>query len=529
MEEKESGKQVSIITLGNRGNVQPYIAIALALQSKKYTVRILSSEEHSDFVKSFSIHFTSIWKRALCNQLQTGRDYLNHLKSSMTYNANKFVNSVLNDLQTHPPNIIIAGPFSEYFEYYARYFLRIPTLPIHLSVFYWGIDHRYYYDVRNFIYDCFEIYDSKINMIGHPRLCKKLSRDDFIYKFEQGRHKVVSVCQPASYYNLNNFVRNFERVNLIGPCVINAQQEQCYDKYFGGPETRAKIDSFLAKEKDPEKKPVFCGWGSANSLTPEVLYNVIEALTMCQQRAILLIPNLTIELIQKIEDCEGYLKDHYWKENMLLLSQVPCEYLFPKVKFVLHHGGKGTSMAALRAGVPSFILATAKFQDGQCFEQYQQSNLILSFGLGISCRDETLESFDPEELASNILHVIRDTGMFQRCKEMGENLKRIDGCYYLTNTIDSMATKSPLPLRTSPRHIWKLKHNRSTPEHEVKENDEITVSKSLPDNIHENTGNAQIHISVCILILKRLMIFMALIVLEAELNNCSTDQIWLIR
>jgi UDP:flavonoid glycosyltransferase YjiC (YdhE family) len=42
--------------------------------------------------------------------------------------------------------------------------------------------------------------------------------------------------------------------------------------------------------------------------------------------------------------------------NVFVTADAPHEWLFPRVSAVIHHGGAGTTAAALRAGVPSVIL-----------------------------------------------------------------------------------------------------------------------------------------------------------------------------
>ena len=55
---------------------------------------------------------------------------------------------------------------------------------------------------------------------------------------------------------------------------------------------------------------------------------------------------------------------------MKFIGCVPFEYLFEKVDAIIHHGGNGTTHAALRSGKPQFIMAFGAdqmFWGGQCF------------------------------------------------------------------------------------------------------------------------------------------------------------------
>jgi sterol 3beta-glucosyltransferase len=49
-------------------------------------------------------------------------------------------------------------------------------------------------------------------------------------------------------------------------------------------------------------------------------------------------------------------------ENMLLLPEVSHDWLFPRSRMVVHHGGAGTAAAVVRAGVPSVVIPFAADQ-----------------------------------------------------------------------------------------------------------------------------------------------------------------------
>ena len=41
--------------------------------------------------------------------------------------------------------------------------------------------------------------------------------------------------------------------------------------------------------------------------------------------------------------------------NVLFMKTAPHEMLFPRCSVLVHHGGSGTTMAALRSGIPSVV------------------------------------------------------------------------------------------------------------------------------------------------------------------------------
>ena len=49
-------------------------------------------------------------------------------------------------------------------------------------------------------------------------------------------------------------------------------------------------------------------------------------------------------------------------ENILVLESVPHDWLLPHCKTVIHHGGAGTTAAALRSGIPNLVVPFAADQ-----------------------------------------------------------------------------------------------------------------------------------------------------------------------
>ena len=49
-------------------------------------------------------------------------------------------------------------------------------------------------------------------------------------------------------------------------------------------------------------------------------------------------------------------------ENVLVMDAVPHDWLLPKCKVVIHHGGAGTTAAGLRSGIPNIVVSFAADQ-----------------------------------------------------------------------------------------------------------------------------------------------------------------------
>lgn len=99
----------------------------------------------------------------------------------------------------------------------------------------------------------------------------------------------------------------------------------------------------LSKFLDQGEQPIYVGFGSMPGLDPGVLgRTVIEALAMAGKRGLLATGGGALEVAQ--------VPDH-----VHVIASAPHDQLFKRVSAALHHGGAGTTGASLRAGLPTII------------------------------------------------------------------------------------------------------------------------------------------------------------------------------
>ena len=55
---------IGIFTYGTRGDLQPYIALALELIDRGHQVTLSATEDFKDFVEDFGIQFQPLWGNA---------------------------------------------------------------------------------------------------------------------------------------------------------------------------------------------------------------------------------------------------------------------------------------------------------------------------------------------------------------------------------------------------------------------------------------------------------------------------------
>ncbi len=152
--------------------------------------------------------------------------------------------------------------------------------------------------------------------------------------------------------------------------------------------------------------PVYVGFGSMPSQDAgRVTHTVLEALDRAGQRGVL-------------ATGWGGLVDHDLPTSIYALTEAPHDWLFPQMAAVVHHGGAGTTAAGLRAGVPTVI---CPFFGDQPF----WGRRVAALGAGpqpIPQRRLTVEA-----LRAAMSAAVSDTAMRERAARIGQILRAEDG------------------------------------------------------------------------------------------------------
>jgi len=104
--------------------------------------------------------------------------------------------------------------------------------------------------------------------------------------------------------------------------------------------------------------------------------------------------------------------------RMFLLEDAFHAWLFPRVTAVMHHGGAGTTAEGLRAGVPSIIFP-------QAVDQYFWAERIARLGAGP--RPVGRRDFNPAALARLFHFVSTDMRMREHARHIGECIRAENG------------------------------------------------------------------------------------------------------
>lgn len=171
----------------------------------------------------------------------------------------------------------------------------------------------------------------------------------------------------------------------------------------------------LAAFLDSGPRPVAIGFGSmATEDRAGLTRTVVEAIGRTGERAVL-------------QSGWAELGGGDLPANVFLAGDVPHDWLFPRVRAVVHHGGAGTTAAVFRAGVPGvFVPHIAD----------QQMWAGIGKRLGVAPAAILRPDLTPERLARAIV-ATRHPRMASRAARLGELIRHEDGVGEAVKRVES--------------------------------------------------------------------------------------------
>ena len=403
-------KKIRIVTVGSRGDVQPYVALGRGLQAAGYDVRIATHANFEGFVTAHGLGFAPLAgdPRKLLEMLASEKQ-LGIVKFMQQMNAwiSNEIDQALQDMWAacDDADAIVTG------------FLGLPALSIAEKL-----------DIPAFVGFLFPIFSptgayASINFPGpsfgplYNRLTHQLERlgGAFMLREPINRWRQDALgLAPNPPFRFPYQTLNGKRVtylygysDAVIPRPADWDDHQIVTGYwFLDGETAWTPPPGLEGFLNAYEPPVYVGFGSMIDRESGRLVEIaVQAVRQAERRILLL-------------SGWGGLTKHTMSDDMYVLKSAPHDWLFPRVAAVVHHGGAGTTAAGLRAGKPTLV--TPFFGD-QPFWGAQ----VASVGAGpqpIPAADLTVES-----MTAAIREATTNTVIINKAAMIGEQIRGEDG------------------------------------------------------------------------------------------------------
>jgi sterol 3beta-glucosyltransferase len=405
---------IAILTMGSRGDVQPYVALGVGLQSAGHRVTLATFADFEPFVRRHGLSFSPISGsiRELlqtdegCGVLNTAGRPVRMLRGvkRVVDLIQPIMGDILRDVwrACQGADRIVAAAL---FYYYGDHFAHLLDVPLYLSSHgpkapTRAFQQLWFPDLSRFLpagagaYNLFthRLAERLLDQFREPVL-----RDSWRKVFGEPMPKVPKRHLPSVYcYSAE-----------VLPRPADWDKNQHITGYW-----------FLDDERDwhpppglldflqAGPPPVCVGFGSMGCGRPgELARIVLEALATAGQRGVLLTGWGGLHLAD--------LPDDVFK-----IDAIPYAWLFPRMAAVVHHGGAGTTAECLRAGVPSINIPF--FADQPFWARRVHA-------LGVGPKHISRRQLSAARLAKAISVAVGDADMQCRAADLGRRLRAEDG------------------------------------------------------------------------------------------------------
>jgi vancomycin aglycone glucosyltransferase len=332
--------KIVLVTYGSRGDVQPMLALALALQAEGHAVLLAAPPEKSDWAARLGCPFYP-----LGTDLTAFIDGMNNANSLLA--AFQFVRFVRHEIKIQfdlLPKIIAGADLvvgsslvfalatvAESLRIEYRYVAFTPQLLPSRHHPFPAFKHQHLPRWHNRMTWRFAGLLDRFNftlLINQTRRDIGLKPTTDVWHHILGRHVIVASDKAVAEVPLD-VVPNFSQTGYLHLKQLGRKNEELRTFLAAGP------------------PPIYAGFGSMPPRDQaRILPGVVNAVQRCGQRAV----------IGKFWEAQGEAAK---TNDVYFIKRYPHLDLFPQMAAIIHHGGAGTTATSAISGVPQIIVPHA--------------------------------------------------------------------------------------------------------------------------------------------------------------------------
>ena len=403
--------RVTCLTIGSRGDVQPYIALCKALLKEGHKPRIATHVEFEGWIKKYGIDFAPVegdpaeLMRICVENGMFTYSFLKEASSKFRGWIDQLLSSAWKacqdtDLLIESPSAMAGSHIAEalkvpYFRAFTMPWTRTRAYPHAFAI----PSHKKggtYNELSYFLFDqvFWKAIAGQVNRWRKKELglrstdLTKLAphRVPFLYNFSP------TVVPPPLDFS--------DWIHVTGYWFLDEASE------WSPPED---LVSFISKARDDEKKIVYIGFGSIVVSDPAALTKtVIESVLKADVRCI-----LSKGWSDRLGNQNAILPEVPLPSEIFQIKSAPHDWLFRQIDAATHHGGAGTTGASLRAGLPTIVKPF--FGD-----QYFFGSRIEDLGVGICLKKLNVSLF-----SRALWEATHSSRMIAKAKFLGEAIRNV--------------------------------------------------------------------------------------------------------
>lgn len=328
-----------LITVGSRGDVQPYLALACGLQAAGHRPLLAAPRRFESLIASRGVEFAP-----LDDEILTLGDSVKGQGVRVAITAARSVTPMLRRLLDDQAALAARGEFDLVVYHpkslggpYVAEKLGVPALA--------GLLLPLYLPTAAFPSP---ILPMRVPSPLNRASWRITSMIEAPYRSTVRTWRREKLGLPGPFRPTADLIRRGGALHAWSPHLLPAPADWPAEARPIGFWTLPAADAWtppdpLARFLADGEPPVYVGFGSSVGGDPEALAaTVLEAVRMTGRRAVL-------------ATGWGALRPGRQPDGVLVIEEAPHDWLLPRVAVAVHHGGVGTVAAALRAGVPQVV------------------------------------------------------------------------------------------------------------------------------------------------------------------------------
>lgn len=407
---------ITILTYGSRGDVQPFIPLSLGLMARGHLVKLAAPSRFKELVEGYAVPFYPLAGEPedLSRRLNdVGFNFIKMVREMMDHAIEIGAEMLRQTEEATADADLIIHTFAHAVG--AHTLAREKNIPdIHVQTFPMFTPTGDYPNVT-----MPDLKFRSLNRLTHS-ISQKITWWTSSFGYEQVRRR-AGLPKRKLYLPFYNDPLHPSTPILCAwsPSVLPASKDwtgnvHVTGYYFFDKDNSYKPSIELMDFLHAGKPPVCISFGSMVNRDAERIDSIVrDALKKTKNRGVIL---------------SGWSKVNDSANNDVLhVNAVPHDWLLPRCKMIVHHGGAGTTSAGLRAGVPNVIVP---FTADQPFWGKRV------YAIGAGSKPVYVNQLSVEKLTQAIIEaeveVIR-----KRVETIGHRIRGEDGVKYAVESIET--------------------------------------------------------------------------------------------
>ena len=390
--------KIVLATYGSRGDVQPMLALSLALKSEGHDVLLAAPPEKADWAEQLGCPFQPL-----------GADltaFLDSVNDAHSYRSGArfflFIRSEINKQFEILPKLITGADLV----IGSSLAFALPTVAESM-----GIEYCYIAFTPQLLPSGYHPFPA-IKHHGFPkwlnrmtwRLVKIIDRLNLTLLVNRKRKQLGLRSIQDSWLHIlgrHVFVASDKAISEVPPDIEPICTQTGYMHLNQPEQYYPELDEFL----DAGPPPVYAGFGSMPKLDQiSNVATIVEAARLTGQRAV----------IGKFWDEPSEFSN---SDDIYFITKYPHLILFPQMAAVIHHGGAGTTASSAISGVPQIIVPHA-------LDQFYWGHQIYHSYLGP--KPISRSKLTSKKLAAAILECLESDRIRRNAKDTAQTIRRQD-------------------------------------------------------------------------------------------------------